>query len=135
MPRTWDSYLALGGRASNGCGVPTCGSRTVAEAAMGTPQIGVSSLSAIADRPAACALRSVSRGLIVGGHLIPTSGSFHRATPGDIQIATIKSHSIDIGDFQLTPPRGAKVLSKLHHAVAAWIRNAVRHDGRSAVHA
>ena len=58
-----------------------------------------------------------------------------RANHGDIQIATIKSHSADIGDFQLTPPRGAKVLSKLHHAVAAWIRNAVRHDGRSAVHA
>ena len=28
MPRTWDSYSALGGRASNGCG-----SCTVAEAA------------------------------------------------------------------------------------------------------
>lgn len=89
---------------------------------------------------------------------------------GDIQIATLKVHSVDIGDFQLTPPRWAKVLSKfhdalvievkpgdgkvrfgdsglffngdgascgikLHHSVAAWIRNAVRHDGRSAVHA
>ena len=36
---------------------------------------------------------------------------------GDIQIATIKVHSVDIGDFQLAPPRWAKVLSKFHDAL------------------